>query len=184
VTYSLSLSIGDDIAAGTVIDSYRRISAALIAGLTRLGVQAGADRRTEPSGKIGPVCFEIPSHYEITVDGRKLVGSAQLRRQAGILQHGSLPLSGDITRICDVLAYPDEATRAAAKKVVFSRAITLSDALATTIPYENVAEAITAGFAETFVVDFIADSLTSDEQAHADQLLADIYTNPTWTHHR
>jgi lipoyl(octanoyl) transferase len=184
LTYSLTLPIGDDLAAGTVIDSYRRISNALIAGLSCLGVQPGADRRTEPSAKLGPVCFEIPSHYEITVDGRKLVGSAQLRRQAGILQHGSLPLCGDVTRICDVLAYPDEATRATAKSVVLARAITLSDALGTTIAYENVVNAIVAGFAETFAVDFIQYSLTPDEQSHADQLTADVYANPDWTHHR
>jgi lipoate-protein ligase A len=71
MTYSLSLPVDDDLAAGTVIDSYRRISTALIAGLSRLGIQPGADRRTEPSARIGPVCFEIPSHYEITVEGRK-----------------------------------------------------------------------------------------------------------------
>ena len=53
----------------------------------------------------GPVCFEIASHYEITVSGRKLVGSAQMRRKAGILQHGTIPIRGDVGRICDVLTF-------------------------------------------------------------------------------
>lgn len=184
LTYSLVLPADDDLAAGTVIDSYRRISAALVAGLSGLGLQPGADRRTESSGKIGPVCFETPSHYEITVNGRKLVGSAQLRRHGGILQHGCLPLSGDLTRICDTLAYPDESTRAAAKNVVRARAITLSDALGAAITYENAARAIVQGFVDIFDVHFTRASLTPSEQCHADQLLANIYANPTWTHRR
>jgi lipoate-protein ligase A len=93
-------------------------------------------------------------------------------------------LCGDLTRICDVLAYPDEATRESAKNIVHARAITLSDALGTTIAYENVANAIIIGFADTFDVNFIPDSLTLTEQSHADQLTADVYANHDWTHHR
>ncbi len=58
-----------------------------------------------------PVCFEVPSTYEITVGGKKLVGSAQARRKEGVLQHGSLPLTGDLTRILQVLSFPDEESR-------------------------------------------------------------------------
>ena len=44
------------------------------------------------SNHSGPVCFEVPSPYEITYQGKKLIGSAQARRKQGVLQHGSLPL--------------------------------------------------------------------------------------------
>src|SRR5690606_33208550 len=45
LTYSLSLPGDDELAVGSVIESYRRISAALVAGLSRLGLQVQADRR-------------------------------------------------------------------------------------------------------------------------------------------
>ena len=35
------------------------------------------DSTTEPN----PVCFEVPSTYEITVNGKKLIGSAQARKR-------------------------------------------------------------------------------------------------------
>jgi len=184
LTYSLALPADDDLSVGTVIDSYRRISAALVAGLSYLGVQPQADRRAERTVVVGAVCFDTTSHYEITVAGRKLVGSAQLRRQGGILQHGSIPLTGDLARICNALAYPDESTRDAAKIALRARAITLSDALSTTITYENVARAIIQGFAETFAIDFTPEMLTPAEQSRAAHLAAERYTNPTWTHHR
>ncbi|NTU67320.1 MAG: lipoate--protein ligase family protein [Chlorobiaceae bacterium] len=46
-------------------------------------------------------CFTASAKYELQVDGRKIVGSAQRRRGDVILQHGSMPLSGrhrDIVR--------------------------------------------------------------------------------------
>jgi lipoyl(octanoyl) transferase len=40
-----------------------------------------------------PVCFATPSAFEILLDGRKLVGSAQRLMPAAFLQHGSIPLA-------------------------------------------------------------------------------------------
>jgi lipoyl(octanoyl) transferase len=184
LTYSLALPADDDLAAGSIIDSYHRISAALVSGLSRLGLTPHADQRAERSHQMGAVCFETPSHYEITVDGRKLVGSAQLRRQGGILQHGSIPLTGDLARICDTLVYPDDSARESARSQVRARAITLSEALGREITWSEVASAIIQGFAETFDITFTADSLTTDDQSHASQLAAEIYSTLAWTHCR
>ena len=183
LTYSLTLPADDDLASGTVVDSYRRISAALVSGLSNLGLASQADRRAERSVS-GAVCFETPSHYEITVEGRKLVGSAQLRRHAGILQHGSLPLSGDLSRICDALVYPDDPSRASAKSHVHARAITLSEALNRPISWRILADALILGFSEAFAVTFAPESLTAAEHARATHLSAEIYNNPDWTRRR
>ncbi|MEO8608939.1 MAG: lipoate--protein ligase family protein [Chloroflexota bacterium] len=183
LTYSLTLPADDDLASGTVVDSYRRISAALVSGFSLLGLTSQADRRAERSVS-GPVCFETPSHYEITVEGRKLVGSAQLRRHAGILQHGSIPLTGDLSRICDALAYPDDLSRESAKFHVHARAITLSEALNRPISWRTLAAALIQGFSQTFDVTFSPESLTPIEQSRAAHLTTDIYTNPHWTRRR
>ena len=92
LTYSLALPLDDPLAAGGVIDSYRRISAALLAALQRLGAQPSAERApAESSQPLSPVCFETPSHYEITVAGRKLIGSAQMRRRGGLFSMALCP---------------------------------------------------------------------------------------------
>jgi lipoate-protein ligase A len=128
LTYSVALPIEHPLAQGGVVESYREISKALLAALRTLGTNPQADRKTE-GGEISVVCFETPSHYEITVNGKKLVGSAQVRRKAGVLQHGTLPLYGDIARICDVLQYEDEDAREQARRQVRERATTLAEAL-------------------------------------------------------
>src|SRR4051794_13846617 len=128
LTYSLALPIDHPLAQADLVESYRQISAALQIALDQLGAQAQANRaETDTTQALNPICFETPSHYEITVAGRKLVGSAQVRRKQGILQHGTLPLTGDLTRICDVLVYPDEMARSAAKADVRARALTLEE---------------------------------------------------------
>lgn len=187
LTYSVALPAGDDIAAGSVVESYRRISRALVAGLVKLGVQPEAEQRAEPIDSSGPVCFEVPSHYEITTGGRKLIGSAQVRRKDGVLQHGSLPLYGDLGRICDALVYANEAEREAAKAQVRARAATLEEAL-TPVPssswrgeqdfslvWKTTADAIVQGFAETFEIDFTRGELSDAERAEAERLAADVY---------
>jgi len=183
LTYSLSLPADDELAAGTVVESYQRISLALLDGLMRLGASPCADQRAERVVS-GPVCFETPSHYEITVEGRKLIGSAQMRRKNAILQHGSLPLCGDIARICNALVFSDESARQSAENHVRQRALTLADALGYEVGWNEVADAIVSGFAETFEVDFsqYESALTEFEYNRAQQLLSDVYSTSEWTH--
>jgi lipoate-protein ligase A len=182
LTYSLSLPAEHELAAGTVVESYQRISLALLSGLTDLGAAPRADQRAERV-ESGPVCFETPSHYEITVEGRKLVGSAQMRRKNAILQHGSLPLYGDIARICSALVFPDEIARQSAEENVHQRALTLADALGYEIGWYEVADALVSGFSQTFDVDFqhFESVLTDSEYSRAQQLLSDVYATPEWT---
>jgi lipoate-protein ligase A len=183
LTYSLSLPASDELAAGTIVESYRRISLALLSGLTQLGASPHADQRAERI-ESGAVCFETPSHYEITVDGRKLVGSAQVRRKNAVLQHGTLPLFGDIARICEALVFEDDAALQSAKDHVCQRAVTLADALGFEVSWDEVASAVIQGFIDTYAVDFddYENTLTEAEFTRAQQLMSEVYTTPEWTH--
>jgi lipoate-protein ligase A len=185
LTFSVALPLSDPLAAGDVIESYHRISAALVAAVVRLGAPATAEPAAKESQQaISSVCFETPSHYEIMAERRKLVGSAQMRRRQGILQHGTLPLFGDITRICDVLVYPDENARHQARNQVRARATTLADVLGVVIDWQTAARAIADGFAETFDLGFTLDELTPAERAHTERLTNEVYGAESWTSRR
>lgn len=183
LTYSVALTADNPIVTADIVESYRRLSGALLAGLQRLGVNPQADKRTDGhSGpSTGPVCFEVPSHYEITIDGKKLIGSAQVRKFGAVLQHGSLPLGGDITRICDALVYDDDYRREVVRERVRRRAATLEDALHTVIPWERVARTMAGSFADTFNLEFdTTTGLTPDEQARAAELREEQYASESW----
>lgn len=191
LTYSVVAPQEDPRVAGSIVESYRRLSGGLVRGLQRLGMtNLVADQRTTPpqgwegprGGWNGPVCFEAPSDYEITVGGRKLVGSAQMRAQGVVLQHGALPLYGDLARICPLLAaHPDPAR-------VRARAATLEEALGSfgsaldrrAVAWDEAANALAAGFAEALNLSFEPAALTGEERAWAGELRAEKYAAKEW----
>jgi len=184
LTYSLTLPMNDPLAEGDVVASYRRISVALTAMLVALDLSPHSEQAARGQNGLGPVCFEVPSHYEITVGGRKLIGSAQVRRRGGLLQHGTIPLTGDIARICDVLRYDSEDERAAAAQHVRRRALTLAQAAGFPVSFEEAAAALIEGFAQTFDVEWVDGTLTTAEQALVEQHTASTYGDTAWTHKR
>lgn len=183
LTYSITLPDSHPLAQGSVIDSYRRISSALAEAVRLLGVEPEAQRAGEPRSA-SAVCFETPSHYELTLNGRKLVGSAQARRHCGLLQHGSLPLSGDIGRIVDALTFEDEPTRAAARVVVQARAVTLSAAAGREIGWAEVAGRLIEAVEGRFGVRLERGELSEPELAMANVLAHDVYGSALWTARR
>ena len=102
----------------TIYANYKRVSEALCAAFNRVGVPAvlACDtRKPKISGlNTDPPCFVSTSRYELMVDGRKIVGSAQRRLRRSFLQHGSMPIACDagqlarITRIADPSALRQE----------------------------------------------------------------------------
>lgn len=183
LTYSISLPQGHPLVVGDIVTSYRRLSDGLQAGLRHLGLMS----ETAPykrGGHQSPVCFETPSAYEITVDGKKLIGSAQVRRQKAVLQHGSLPLWGDIARICDALSYPDELSREAAKEQVRARATTIEAVLGKRVSWQVAAEALRKGFAETFDLDLQPGQLLPAESLRIEELRHNTYSDVVWTNKR
>jgi lipoate-protein ligase A len=181
LTYSVTLPEDDPLADGGIVESYRRISEALLWALRALGARPAADPLKQTITHADPVCFETPSHYEITVDGRKLVGSAQARRYGGLLQHGTLPLTGDITRICDVLIYDDQEARLAAMGSVRLRALTLEQALGFPVGWSAAAEAVAQGFAAVFERECCPDELSEAENRDVQRLAQTVYADEKWT---
>lgn len=183
LTYSVTAPLDEPRVAGGVMESYRRLSQALVAALVKIGLSAQADKEYQLSGDTKPggaVCFEVPSNYEITVQGRKLVGSAQARRKEGVLQHGTLPLSGDLTRIVRVLAYPDESTREQAAQRLLAHAVN-AEMLGFNVSWENAAAAFCAGFEEALDLKLVKEGISPTEQQRAEALMEEKYANPAWT---
>ena len=186
LTYSLSLPLDHPLAGGDVVESYRRISAGLLLALESLGLRAAARHQGERArlAESGPVCFEIPSHYEISFDGRKLIGSAQLRRKGGVLQHGTLPLHGDVARICDALRFESEVERKERKADLRERALTLAQAAGRTVTWSAAAAAIEAGFARAFDLEPVSGCLSPSESRRAAELRCERFANPAWINKR
>ena len=184
LTYAIAAPTSEPCLTGNLLESYQRISNALLLALSILSIPA--ERSEKPSVKSpsvdqNPVCFERPSNYEITCHGKKIIGSAQARRRDGILQHGSLPLFGDLSRITQVLAYPNDLSRMKAGVRLLTRATTLETILGHPISWDNAAQAFTAAFQQCLNLDFEIGELTPSEQIRAMELVKNKYALPSWS---
>ncbi len=185
LTYSVAGPKDEPRLVGGVLASYRRLSQALLQALLQLEIPAEAlpepERASGGPEQKDAICFKVPSNYEITVGGKKLIGSAQARKKAGVLQHGSLPLYGDLGRIAEALAFPDEAARAAAARRLLGRATTVQRATGRTLPLETVKAAFGQAFSEKLNLTLVSAKLTETEQSRARALVKEKYAHPSWT---
>jgi lipoate-protein ligase A len=178
-----------------ILATYRQISLALLAGLRRLGVDAeltpvARDERRKtsdetelyssfvlrPSSSSSAACFDTPAAYELTVGGRKLVGSAQTRRDGSILQHGAIPLAAHAERLAALLRHPPGGLGA--------KMIALDQAAGRRVEFDELAEALIAGFGDAWGIGFERGELSQHEQREERRLIAEKYTDTGWTYGR
>ncbi len=184
LTYSIALPaslLGHD---GGVLPSYYRLSLALQDGLRRLGAPATLASESAGSGPPahGPVCFDRPSAHEILLQGRKLVGSAQMRRGGGILQHGSILIEPRIDKLRACIRLPHDS----AGSTIDDGSERLEDGVAglaevgVTQPGQ-IAVAIGDAFAGRFGVSLVQAPLQPAELAAARALASSKYQSAAWT---
>lgn len=185
LTYSVTGSQEEPALAGGILESYNKLAQALLGAVRDLGLPVEMQgHKQEPvpfGGNLNPVCFEVPSTYEITVDGKKLIGSAQSRRKEGVLQHGSLPLGGDLTRICRALVFPDESARESAAHRLLERAVTVESVLGSRIDWETAAQAFVRGFEAELGIRFERAEMSRSEKSRTEELVREKYAQPSWT---
>ncbi len=98
ITYGFSAKTTSDLFSKGLFDSYKKLSSALGLALSRIGVPAelnlARENRRSTSSVLqqkNPICFQSTSYGEITMNRKKIIGSAQKRWIDGLLQQGSIP---------------------------------------------------------------------------------------------
>jgi lipoate-protein ligase A len=183
LTYSVTGSASEPILSGSILESYNRLAQALLFAIRELGLPVEMKEVTDhpATQNLNPVCFEVPSTYEITVNGKKLIGSAQARKREGVLQHGSLPLTGDLTRICEALVFKDESARENAAQRLLARATTVESVTSVKTDWETAAQAFVKGFEAQLGIHFQRGEMSRSESERAEELVKEKYANPKWT---
>jgi len=183
LTYSVTGSVEESVLSGSVLNSYNQLARALLYAVKTLGlpVEMNQHEVETPTQNLNPVCFEVPSTYEITVHGKKLIGSAQARRREGILQHGSVPLKGDLARICQALTFQQQSDRDLASARLLDRATTVEAALGREVHWEEAAQALVRGFEAELGIQFKGGEMSPSEIERTKELIHEKYAHPSWT---
>ncbi|MHB1419640.1 MAG: lipoate--protein ligase family protein [Bacillota bacterium] len=176
VTYSVVAREEHPLLPGGIEDTYLRISACLVAGLSYLGVEA----KLAPGTKKGlrtAACFDSASRHEILVGGKKVIGSAQVRRGGCFLQHGSVLLDLDVDKLFTVLRFSIPSSRA---RENFLRHAGCLRELKKEIDTESVLEALTKGFTDQLGIALNEEALSAGEQQTIKELIEKKYASSQW----
>lgn len=176
VTYSVVIST--ELFPGSVVETYRRLSAGLVEGLRLLGLGAEVQEGPPREGLRTAACFDTPSWYELVVAGRKVVGSAQVRRLGVLLQHGSVPLEFSAAQLVGLLKLP-EGLRRRLEENLAVHAAGLCDLGAKTT-FADVCEALAEGFRRALGVELREGGLTRGELEDVDRLVCVKYGAAEW----
>lgn len=176
VTYSITAPMDAGVPLGA---SVRRFNQMLLRALRQLGVPAVEASETHEMRPEGAACFALPSAGELSLAGRKLVGSAQVRQDGALLQHGSILLDDDQGRIAGftIGAYVSAAPAASLRTELGAAASyeTVRDALFAVIGAE-------AGALSPEALVIPPESALSDADALDDALAQ--FRDPAWTWRR
>ena len=184
ITYAVIVSL--DLLPGSVLETYRFLSAGLVEAIRLLGLPAAVEDKPAKSTLQGsPACFDSPSWYEIEVAGRKLVGSAQTRQRNVLLQHGSVLLELDIDRLQQVMRVPNEKVKnLMAASLEYKATAVNKELLRLGRPPVQPAElegALVEGFRRGLGISLEPAGLTDKEIQTAERLVAQKYSDRNWT---
>lgn len=176
LTYSLVGPVAHPLFQGGLKATYAAVSRALLSGLEELGISGAC---INPGGKPSasaraarsPACFASLNHCEITVHGRKLIGSAQRRTQRAFLQHGSILIDTDHDLFHSLLVHAGGAAGEAALDRLKAATITLNEIMQPPPAFEPVRDGFYRGMTAYFGGDWQKGGLTGAERALCESIL-------------
>jgi len=164
LTYSVVCRQGD--VPADIIESYKLICGGLVHGFQRLGLSA-----------------EFKPVNDVQVNGKKISGSAQTRRWGSVLQHGTVLISPDVRKMFELLKVSPEKISDKFIASVFERVTTVERELGRKPSFEEVRDAMRAGFEASFGVELVESELTDGEKKFVVELRPK-YASDGWLRRR
>ena len=193
ITYSVCASSDDFPQLGdTTIQTYQKLSMALLESLRLLGingkwVKPSTNKKSLSFHSISSKpCFMSNSRYEITVEGKKLIGSAQRRfssrsdqdRKDSFIQHGSILTGKGKHSLAELL--PEENSVEIMKQNLEGKSTNMEKILRRRIKPDEIISALKTGFEKVFSCR-MEDSVESVEELKIAQRLKEKkYLSERW----
>ena len=165
ITYSIC--IGEKTAGIDIIKSYEKICGFIIKGMECLNLKA----------QFKPI-------NDIIVNGKKISGNAQTRKDGIILQHGTLLLDVDVNTMFSILKIPDEKIRDKLIENARQRVTSLKQELGKDISFTQAKTALISGFKKTFKAELKEQELSEFEKAAVKKLFKQKYSTKEWNNQR
>lgn len=181
LTYSLVVSVKHGFPE-SIMGSYRLLSRGLIACYRNLGLDV--ELKPSPRNPSSAACFQAATLADLTYQGRKLAGSAQVRRKDALLQHGSLPINSHARLLFSLLKFPSDTYREKALASFNRKMVTLGEVVGRNIDWQELKEALTRGFREALDIRFHEGNLKAEEIRQSQELAVGKYSTYEWNHRK
>ncbi|MEK7741570.1 MAG: biotin/lipoate A/B protein ligase family protein [Nitrospirota bacterium] len=179
LTYSFSVKTDNDLFSKGIFDSYKKISAAFYLALSKIGLlpELKLIRETRHLSLIthhskSPLCFQSASYGEITINGKKVIGSAQKRWTDGLLQQGSIPYHIDEPEVLKIFRLHSIRDIKGSMAGLMEAVPDLSD--------EKFRNIVKISFEEAFNIEFISALPSQEEEVLAQELDSEKYRTEEW----
>ena len=180
ITYSVCIPADNPLYEKNLIDSYKLIAEALAEGLAILGLNPQFNYKKLPDVHSSSACFDAPSLYEITVNGKKIIGSAQKRFQNVFLQHGSIPFTIDSEKLFNCFKFENSELKNRLKNNFKKIATGINQEKGESVSIEKAINAFIAGFTNKFNIEFFQDDISQIEKKLIDETLYKKYASSEW----
>ncbi len=197
ITYSLCASedyfsqLGEN-----TLQTYQRISLALLESLCVLGIEGewvkpSRERNlTSSHFPYSKPCFASNSRYEITVGGKKLIGSAQRRfsfrskegRKNSFIQHGSILIGKGEHSLAEFL--PEQSSAEMMKLSLEEKSTNIGKILKREVKPEEIVSALKIGFEKVFACRMKDSEVSKEELKSARILREKKYLTDEWNQQR
>ncbi len=172
LTYSFVGSAGgaDDFGGAlsdSVIGAYKQICQGLILAFKELGVELELGESSS-NYKNAQDCFLATTSADLHYQGKKMIGSAQLRRKSAVLQHGSILLNQP-QDLMNLLLKEGESTQGESSKTEIQRHANLFEILGEPVSIPRLQEVMKIGFESAFSNQYDIENLKDQELELAQQ---------------
>ncbi len=184
VTYAV-IAPNDEHLAGNVLKSYGDISLALAEGLRLLDIDVEFEQKELSSfSQREPVnpCFNSSSKYELAIQGKKIVGSAQVRKNGVLLQHGSIILDENQREIAYLMPGLSDKMRDRLATMMDNKTISINQVLQRKISFETATGKFVQGFIKAWKNDDFVEikELEDFEKNRVEELIKKKYSTDKW----
>jgi len=167
ITYSV-IARKEDLGAKEIAGVYSRIYAGLAEALRILGIHADFNAGT---AKACP---------NLTVNGKKISGSAQAHRSGAFLQHGTLLSEVNLKEMFTFLRVPWAKTSMQIVSIAEKRITSINAELGKTVSAAEVNDALVKGFEKAFDIRVTRGDLTAGELELSKHLFVEKYATDDW----
>lgn len=166
-----------------LMETYRRLSIAFASALGMLGLKVEMKTEREAGRELmrSPLCFRSASYGEISIEAKKLVGSAQKRWLDGFLQQGSIPYSIDHEKLESVFMSDSADLQAPSLPRFRADKLVGLRELVPDFSHDKFREGLIQSFERHFDITLEVSHPSVQEEQLARQLSSEKYLDPRWT---